>query len=282
MRRRYWRASALAGLVGLIISLGMGVGLGGRPSAAMKTDAEHAKQDLAGTSIEQIEKQTKANAAKIKKATGDTPGRQTDEQTVPNARRLGCRGPRLQARAENGARSTLTKHKTGVVPIFQAVLPNGKVLMWDSVGQTAPESMPTNTFTRAMVWDPSQPTPPSARTSAGYNIFCAGYTQLAEWQSAGGRREQECRARRHRADPHFRLAQRATKPWSRGPDMAAARWYPAVQALGNNEAVIVGGGPAVPEVYQTNRHASPAYQRQRVQRSVVRVPDHPSRMDRSS
>jgi hypothetical protein len=34
--------------------------------------------------------------------------------------------------------------------------------------------------------------------------------------------------------------------------MAAARWYPAVQALGNNEAVIVGGGPAVPEVYQTN------------------------------
>ena len=34
--------------------------------------------------------------------------------------------------------------------------------------------------------------------------------------------------------------------------MAAARWYPAVQALGNDEAVIVGGGPTVPEVYQTD------------------------------
>ena len=44
-----------------------------------------------------------------------------------------------------------------------------------------------------------------------------------------------------------------TETWSRGPDMAAARWYPAVQALGNNEAVIVGGGPAVPEVYQTDK-----------------------------
>ena len=44
-----------------------------------------------------------------------------------------------------------------------------------------------------------------------------------------------------------------TETWSTGPDMAAARWYPAVQALGNNEAVIVGGGPAVPEVYQTDK-----------------------------
>ena len=48
--------------------------------------------------------------------------------------------------------------KVGVVPIFQAVLPNGKVLMWDSVGQSAPEQMPTNNFTRALVWDPSNNT----------------------------------------------------------------------------------------------------------------------------
>ena len=27
-------------------------------------------------------------------------------------------------------------------------------------------------------------------------------------------------------------------------DMAAGRWYPSVAALGNDEAVIVGGGPA--------------------------------------
>ena len=32
--------------------------------------------------------------------------------------------------------------------------------------------------------------------------------------------------------------------------MAAGRWYPSVAALGTNEAVIVGGGPTLPEVYQ--------------------------------
>ena len=34
--------------------------------------------------------------------------------------------------------------------------------------------------------------------------------------------------------------------------MAARRWYPSVAALGNGEAVIIGGGPAAAEVYQTN------------------------------
>ena len=90
-----------------------------------QTDAEHAKQDLADTSIEQIEKETKANAAKIKKATGDTPGRQTDEQTVPNAR---LSAVAAQDFSQGGRWSSVVS--TSVVPIFQAVLPNGKVLIW--------------------------------------------------------------------------------------------------------------------------------------------------------
>jgi hypothetical protein len=81
MRRRYWRASALAGLLGLITSVSTGIGIAvAHPGDPDETDAEHAKQDLAGTSIEKIEKATAANAAKIKKATGDTPGRRTAEQ----------------------------------------------------------------------------------------------------------------------------------------------------------------------------------------------------------
>jgi hypothetical protein len=43
-----------------------------------------------------------------------------------------------------------------------------------------------------------------------------------------------------------------TETWSRGPDMNAARWYPGVAALSNGEALIVAGGPATAEVYQTN------------------------------
>jgi hypothetical protein len=81
MRHRYWRASALAGLLGLIMSFGMGVDLAAaHPGDENQKDVEHAKEDLASTSIEKIEKETKANAAKIKKETGHTPGRRNEDQ----------------------------------------------------------------------------------------------------------------------------------------------------------------------------------------------------------
>ena len=251
MRRKYLRVSALTGLVGLIISVGVAVDLAAaHPGDEKKTDAEHAKQDLAGTSITEIEKETKANATKIKENTGDTPGRQTEDQTVPNAR---LSAVAAQDPGQGGNWSSVINtdqgSKVGVVPIFQAVLPNGKVLMWDSVGQSAPEQMPTNNFTRAMVWDPSNNTY-NRRDVPNYNIFCAGYTQLADGNVlvVGGNKNA---ALDGIVQTHIFNWQNET--WSRGPDMAAARWYPAVQALGNNEAVIVGGGPAVPEVYQTDK-----------------------------
>ncbi len=44
-----------------------------------------------------------------------------------------------------------------------------------------------------------------------------------------------------------------TNAWSRGPDMAAGRWYPSVTPLSNGESLITSGGPPVPEVLQTDR-----------------------------
>ncbi|HEX5384860.1 MAG TPA: galactose oxidase-like domain-containing protein, partial [Propionibacteriaceae bacterium] len=244
MQRRYWRAGALAGLLGLITSVSTGVGIAAaHPGDGDETDAEHAKQDLASTSIEQIEKETAARAAKIEKETGHTPGRRNKDQNVPNAT---LSAAAAQDPGQGGNWSSVLS--TSVVPIFQAVLPNGKVLIWDSVGQDAPESMTDNSFTRAMVWDPTTNT--SVRKDvSGYNIFCAGYTQLANGNVlvAGGNKNA---ALDGIVQTHIFNWQNET--WSRGPDMAAARWYPAVQALGNNEAVIVGGGPTVPEVYQTD------------------------------
>lgn len=100
MRRRYWRASALAGLLGLITSVSTGMGRAFAHPVDDETDTEHAKEDLASTSIEKIEKQTKANATKIKEETGHTPGRKSDEQTVPNA---SCQLPRLRTLAREAA-----------------------------------------------------------------------------------------------------------------------------------------------------------------------------------
>jgi Domain of unknown function (DUF1929)/FG-GAP repeat len=244
MRRRLWRARALAGLVGLTISFGMRIDLAAAdPGDGDETAAEHAAEDLASTSIEQIEKQTRANATEIAEATGDTPGRRSEEQTIPNAR---ISAVAAQDPGQGGAWSSVLP--TSVVPVFQAVLPNGKVLIWDSVGDGPAESSPDHSFTRAMVWDPTTDTS-VRRDLQGYNIFCAGYTQLADGRLlvAGGNKNA---ALDGIVQTH--IFDWRTETWSRGPDMAAGRWYPAIQALGNDEAVIVGGGPAVPEVYQTD------------------------------
>jgi Galactose oxidase-like, Early set domain/FG-GAP repeat len=250
MRRSNWRVSALGGLFGLIMTVSMGVDLAAaHPGDDARKDAEHATQDLAGTSIAKIERDTRANADKIKKATGHAPGQRTEDQNVPNAR---VSAAAAQDPGQGGAWSSVIptdqETKTGVVPIFQAVLPNGKVLMWDSVGQSAPGSMTDNSFTRAMVWDPTTNTF-NRRDVQGYNIFCAGYTQLADGRLlvAGGNKNA---ALDGIVQTH--IFDWRTETWTRGPNMSAERWYPAVQALGNNEAVIVGGGPSVPEVYQTN------------------------------
>ena len=245
MWRRYRRATALAGLVGLIMSATTGIGLAAaHPGEGDEhTDVEHAKEDLADQPITQIEKETRANAAKIKEATGRTPGRRTEDQNVANAK---VSAAAAQDPGQGGAWSSVVS--TNVVPIFQAVLPNGKVLIWDSVGEGAPEQMSNNTFTRAMVWDPTNNTFKRVDVQ-GYNIFCAGYTQLADGRLlvAGGNKNT---ALDGIVQTH--IFDWRTETWTRGPDMAAARWYPAVQALGNDEAVIVGGGPAIPEVFQTN------------------------------
>ena len=88
MLGRYRRATALAGLVGLIMSATTGIGLAAaHPGEGDEhTDVEHAKEDLADQPITQIEKETRANAAKIKEATGTTPGRRTEDQNVFNAK----------------------------------------------------------------------------------------------------------------------------------------------------------------------------------------------------
>ena len=40
--------------------------------------------------------------------------------------------------------------------------------------------------------------------------------------------------------------------WSLGVNMAYARWYPTVTAMSNSEMLITSGGPAIPEVRQSD------------------------------
>ncbi|GIF00117.1 galactose oxidase-like domain-containing protein [Paractinoplanes rishiriensis] len=198
--------------------------------------AEHLAQDLVGTPMRVIEQQTASTAARIQRETGLRPGT--------------ARAPRAAAVAADPALAGVWSSVIGtpVVPVFTAVLPNGKVLVWDSVGDNAAESYPDHSFTRAMVWNPADNSHKRVDLQ-GTNIFCAGFAHLANGNIliAGGNANAKL-------DGTVRtyVFNWQAETWTRGNDMAGARWYPSVAAMANGEEVIVGGGPAVSEVYQTN------------------------------
>src|SRR4051794_10820780 len=134
------------------------------PAAAHPTltDAEqHRAADLAGVSVDALERRIDRLARQL----GHRPG----TRTLAHSAAVGDPGV-------VGSWSGVLP--APVVPIFSALLPSGKILMWDSVGDGPAESYTDHTFTRAAVYDPV--TGASKRVDVtGYNIFCAGFVQLA-------------------------------------------------------------------------------------------------------
>src|SRR3954471_22946560 len=136
-----------------------------------------------------------------------------------------------------------------VVGVHVALLPNGKVLAYDSVGDNATESYPVQNFSRATVWDPATGAQTSVNVDTGFNIFCSGLAHLMDGSIfiAGGNKDQQLNgiAQTHLFNP-------TTNTWSLGPNMAAGRWYPSVTPLRNGEMLITEGGPDIPEVRTTS------------------------------
>ncbi len=189
---------------------------------------DHRATDLTGVSVTTQEREARAIERELGRRPGDAP--------------KPASGERADDFGVTGRWSAV--EPAPVVPIFEALLPNGKVLMWDSVGDNPAESYDDHTFTRAAVYDPVTKT--SKRVDvAGANIFCAGYVQLANGNVfvAGGNADRNLAGIRKTHTFDWR-----SETWSRGPDMQDGRWYPSVAAMPNDEAVIVGGGPTVAEV----------------------------------
>ena len=101
-----------------------------------------------------------------------------------------------------------------VVGIHVALLPNGKVLAWDSVGDAATEKFADHTFTRATVYDPVTRAHTPAWVDTGYNIFCAGFAHLFDGSLfiAGGNKNAQLQGitQTHLFNP-------VTNGWSLGP-----------------------------------------------------------------
>ena len=137
-----------------------------------------------------------------------------------------------------------------LVPIHVMLLPNGIVLMWDSVGDNPAESYPTHDFTRASVWDPATNLVSNVdNVQTGHNVFCAGFAHLPDGTPflAGGNKNGNLDGIKR---THF--FDQVTNLWSLGPDMHFERWYPSVTPLANGEMLITSGGPSSHEVYATD------------------------------
>src|SRR5262245_20978361 len=130
---------------------------------AIDDEREHMAEDLVGMPMRVIEERTAGTAARIHRETGVRPGAaRTRAAVAADPGQSGSWSPVLG---------------TPVVRVFTAVLPNGKVLIWDSVGDNAAESYPDHSFTRAMVWNPADNTYKRVDLQ-GTNIFCAGFAHL--------------------------------------------------------------------------------------------------------
>jgi hypothetical protein len=132
-----------------------------------------------------------------------------------------------------------------VIGVHVALLPNGKVLAYDSIGDHATETYPVQDHTRATVWDPATGSQTPVTVDTGFNIFCSGLAHLVDGRMfmAGGNKDQQLNGivQTHLFDP-------ATNLWSLGPNMLGGRWYPTVTALNNGEMLITSGRVDTPEV----------------------------------
>jgi Domain of unknown function (DUF1929)/Bacterial Ig domain len=162
--------------------------------------------------------------------------------------------------AASAARVTLTRDegrvgKWGpvldwpVVGVHVALLENGKVLAYDSVGDKTAETFPVHDHTRATVWDPATSAHTSMNVTTGYNLFCSGFAHLMDGSLfvAGGNKNPQLEGI---VQTHIFASDANT--WSLGPNMAAGRWYPSITPLRNGEMLITEGGPETPEVRKTD------------------------------
>src|SRR3954452_1568619 len=176
----------------------------------------------------------------------------TRTATAPDARAAAARAARAPAAAVVGDASQVGSWgplmEWPVVGIHEALLPNGKVLAYDSVGDAATESFPTQAFTRATVGNPATGTQAPANVNTGFNVFCSGLAHLTDGNVflAGGNKDT---ALNGIVKTH--VFNYTNNSWSLGPDMVGGRWYPSVTPLRNGEMLITSGRVDLPEVRTT-------------------------------
>jgi hypothetical protein len=134
-----------------------------------------------------------------------------------------------------------------LVSVNSALLPNGKILMWDGqyfYGATG------------IVWDPIQNS--VDYVPAPSNIFCTGQEQLSDGRIivVGGHVDA------HVGLPNANIFDASTESWKVLPNMAYARWYPTSMILPDGRIIVSSGESncdgcdvTVPEIYNVTTNS---------------------------
>src|SRR5207248_11721849 len=120
---------------------------------------------------------------------------------------------------------------------------------YDSMGDHATETYPVQDHTRATVWNPRTGSQTDVTLNDSYNIFCSGFAHLPTGKVfiAGGNKDQQLDGI---VQTHYFAW--STGTWRLGVNMAYARWYPTITAMGDGDMLITSGGAAIPEVRRRN------------------------------
>jgi hypothetical protein len=120
-----------------------------------------------------------------------------------------------------------------IVAVHMHLLPDGAVLAWGH-----PSTPPLDGGAKVRVWDPTLPQPGFQEAHNPYiDVYCSGHSLLADGRLllTGGH------IRSGVGSDVTTIFDFATRSWSAGPDMSAARWYPTNTTLGNGEVLVVSG-----------------------------------------
>lgn len=207
-----------------------GTGLHGEGAAGDGGDTSHQQRDVAPTVAEEVELLERVERDRL----GVNPGSVMAARMSANPGQVGEWGS-VQDWPVNGT--------------FTSVMPDGRVLAFDSVNDLPTEQNQTHTFTRAMTWTPSNGAIERLDADTGWNLFCAGFATLPDGRTfiAGGNRDAALNGiEQTHTFNHF------SNTWARGQKMDFSRWYPSVTPLANGEMLITGGGVTISEVREVD------------------------------
>jgi hypothetical protein len=132
-----------------------------------------------------------------------------------------------------------------ILGVHAYLLPNGKVLYADRLGNTA-------------LWSPELGTSTPVHGAAGYNLFCNGAAFLPDGRLlfCGGHHDEDgAPGADHVGVDHTCAFDATDESFTRLAPMNAGRWYPSVTVLSNGSALVLGGSIAenvpnlLPQVY---------------------------------